>query len=148
MTSALTGRRLLLIENDYLFAGNLAEALSANGAVIGPAASVDAALDCWTTTTNLTAPSWTLTSTGKWPPPSPMGAQHTIRPLDRLRPFSDSPLATPGHGRKAVDADGNRAGTVWLRTGSTAQKRYKLLRWVTKNVSAASRTCLLRLQKR
>lgn len=46
MTSALTGRRLLLVEDEYFLAADLAKALSAGGAeVVGPVASVDAALD-------------------------------------------------------------------------------------------------------
>ena len=46
MTSALAGRRLLVVEDEYLLADDLAKALSADGAeVIGPAPSVDAALD-------------------------------------------------------------------------------------------------------
>lgn len=46
MTSALAGRRLLVVEDEYFLAAELAQALSACGAeVIGPAASVDDALD-------------------------------------------------------------------------------------------------------
>ena len=46
MTSALAGRRLLVVEDEYFLAAELVEALSADGAkVIGPAASVDDALD-------------------------------------------------------------------------------------------------------
>lgn len=46
MTAALAGRRLLVVEDEYFLAADLAQALSADGAeIIGPAASVDAALD-------------------------------------------------------------------------------------------------------
>lgn len=46
MTVTLTGRRLLLVEDEYFLAADLAQALRAEGAeIIGPAASVDAALD-------------------------------------------------------------------------------------------------------
>lgn len=46
MTSTLTGRRLLVVEDEYLLAVDLVSALEDQGAqVIGPAPSVDAALD-------------------------------------------------------------------------------------------------------
>lgn len=46
MTPTLTGRRLLVVEDEYFLAAELAEALKAEGAkVIGPASSVDDALD-------------------------------------------------------------------------------------------------------
>jgi DNA-binding response OmpR family regulator len=46
MTSVLSGRRLLVVEDEYFLAADLAQALSADGAeVIGPVADVDGALD-------------------------------------------------------------------------------------------------------
>lgn len=44
MTSALADRRVLVVEDDYFLAVELARDLSAGGAeVVGPAASMDAA---------------------------------------------------------------------------------------------------------
>jgi CheY-like chemotaxis protein len=46
MTLSLAGRRLLVVEDEYFLADDLAKALRAEGAeVIGPASNVDAALD-------------------------------------------------------------------------------------------------------
>ncbi|MBI0538526.1 response regulator [Roseomonas sp. KE2513] len=46
MTSRLAGLRLLVVEDEYFLADDLSKALRAEGAkVIGPAPSVDAALD-------------------------------------------------------------------------------------------------------
>jgi CheY-like chemotaxis protein len=46
MTATLVGRRLLIVEDDYLIAQDLADLLRSGGAqVIGPVATVGAALD-------------------------------------------------------------------------------------------------------
>lgn len=46
MTNSLAGRRLILVEDEYFLAADLAQALRAHGAeIIGPVATVDDALD-------------------------------------------------------------------------------------------------------
>ncbi|WP_349546089.1 hypothetical protein [Bradyrhizobium sp. ORS 375] len=72
MTNTLAGRRLLVVEDDYYLADDLARALGAEGAeVVGPVSNIDSALDLLATPNSCMGRSSTSTSTEKWPFPLP-----------------------------------------------------------------------------